>query len=75
MLHWLPRPVAYRIHMMMRTGFYPKASTLDEAMTSAEDAAMLDRRQMRHLFPDADIEMERFMLLGKSLLAVRHSVP
>jgi hypothetical protein len=36
---------------------------------------MLDRRQMRHLFPDADIEMERFMLLGKSLLAVRHSVP
>jgi hypothetical protein len=75
MLHWLPRPVAYRIHMMMRTGFYPKAETLDEAMTSAEDASMLDRRQMRHLFPDAEIEVERFMLLGKSLLAVRHSVP
>jgi hypothetical protein len=75
MLHWLPRPVAYRIHMMMRTGFYPKAATLDEAMTSAEDASMLDRRQMRHLFPDSTVETERFLGLPKSLVAIRHTKP
>jgi hypothetical protein len=73
-LHWLPRPVIYRIHMSMRTGFYPKTSDIDEAMTSTEDADMLDRKQMAHLFPDAEIEAERFMLLTKSLLAVRHQV-
>ncbi|MCD2180362.1 class I SAM-dependent methyltransferase [Rhizobium sp. C1] len=72
-LHWLPRTVSYRVHMMMRTGFYPKTSDLDEAMRYAEDADMLDTRQMAHLFPDATIETERFMLLTKSLLAIRHS--
>lgn len=72
-LHWLPRTVSYRVHMMMRTGFYPKTSDLDEAMRYAEDADMLDTPQMAHLFPDATIETERFMLLTKSLLAVRHS--
>ncbi|SDT89157.1 class I SAM-dependent methyltransferase [Stappia sp. ES.058] len=72
MLHWLPRPIAYRIHMRMHTGFYPKAATLDDAMFSAEDAIMLDRKQMRHLFPDANVELERFFGLAKSLLAIRH---
>lgn len=72
MLHWLPRPMAYRIHMLMRTGFYPKAATLDDAMFAAEDAIMLDRRQMRHLFPDATVESERFFGLAKSLMAIRH---
>lgn len=71
-LHWLPRTVAYRLHMMMDLGFYPKARTEDEAMTWAEDAAMLDRRQMQSLFPDAEVLTERFMLLGKSLIALRY---
>lgn len=74
-LHWLPRPVVYRVHMAMRTGFYPKTVDLDEAMTYTEDADMLDRRQMAHLFPDAEIESETFMLMTKSLLAVRHQKP
>lgn len=71
-LHWLPRTLSYRIHMSVRTGFYPKTADIDEAMTYAEDADMLDRRQMAHLFPDAYIEAERFMLMTKSILAVRH---
>lgn len=71
-LHWLPRPVAYRIHLAMDLGFYPKARSQDEAMSWAEDAAMLDKRQMQSLFPDGEILTERFMLLGKSLIALRH---
>lgn len=71
-LHWLPRPIAYRMHLAMDLGFYPKARSQDEAMTWAEDAAMLDKRQMQSLFPDGEILTERFMLLGKSLIALRH---
>ena len=58
--------------MKMDLGFYPRARTADEAMTWAEDAAMLDRQQMRSLFPDAELLTERFLLLGKSLIALRH---
>jgi hypothetical protein len=71
-LHWLPDPLRYRIHLASRTGFYPKATTIDEAMSSLEDARMLDIQQMRYLFPDALIEKEKLALLTKSFTAVRH---
>lgn len=71
-LHWLPDPLRYRIHLASRTGFYPKATTIDEAMSALEDARMLDIQQMRYLFPDAIIEKEKLALLTKSFTAVRH---
>lgn len=72
-IHWLPHPMRYRTHMMMRTGFYPKAANLDEAMGALEDASLLDRRQMQHLFPDALICTETFLGFAKSFTAIRHS--
>lgn len=74
-LHWLPDPLRYRIHLAMTTGFYPKAADLDQAMASLEDARMLDLRQMRYLFPDGEIEKEKFFGLTKSFTAVRHGQP
>lgn len=74
-IHWLPDPLRYRIHLMRRTGFYAKAATIDDAMRALEDATMLDQRQMRALFPDAQIEKERFLLLTKSFTAIRHVSP
>ncbi|WP_199270358.1 class I SAM-dependent methyltransferase [Stappia indica] len=74
LLHWLPDPLVYRIHLAMRTGFYPRAANLDEAMVSLEDARLLDGRQMRYLFPDSELVTERFIGLPKSLMAVRHAV-
>lgn len=71
-LHWLPDALRYRIHLASRTGFYPKATTIDEAMSALEDARMLDIQQMRYLFPDAIIEKEKLALLTKSFTAVRH---
>lgn len=72
-IHWLPNPMRYRTHLMMRTGFYPKATNLDEAMGALEDASLLDRRQMQHLFPDASICTETFLGFAKSFTAIRHS--
>lgn len=72
-LHWLPDPVRYRIHLAKRTGFYQKASNLDEAMQALEDAKILDYRQMAYLFPDAVLEKEKFFGLTKSFTAVRHT--
>lgn len=72
-IHWLPSPMRYRTHLMMRTGFYPKATNLDEAMGALEDASLLDRRQMQHLFPDASLCTETFLGFAKSFTAIRHT--
>lgn len=71
LLHMLPGPLRIRIHLGRRTGFYPRAENLDQAMQFAEDARLLDARQMRHLFPDAALEREKAMGLTKSLVAIR----
>jgi Methyltransferase domain len=70
-LHWLPEPWAYRIVMMRKCGFWPKAQTVTQAVIAVQSARMIDFRQMRELFNDAVIERERFLGLTKSLVAVR----
>ena len=70
-LHWLPEPLAYRIVMARKCGFWTKAATVDDALRTLQSARLLDARQMGALFPDALIRRERFMGLTKSLIAVR----
>ena len=71
LLHWLPEPVAYRIVMNFKCGFWTKAQTVDDAVSTVQSARLLDRRQFQALFPDAEIRSERFVGLTKSLIAVR----
>ena len=70
-LHWLPRPIAYRVVMMRKCGFWPKATTVSQAVKLVESAQMLDYRQMTELFSDAQIRRERFLGFTKSLIAIR----
>lgn len=60
-----------KLHGFGRVGFYPRAADLDESMTYAQDAAMLDKPQMRALFPDGNLIEERAFGLTKSLVMVR----
>lgn len=69
--HWLPEQLRYRVYMNMRLGFRGKAPSVDAAMRSIQGACLLDQRQMRALFPDADIRRERVIGLTKSWMAVR----
>jgi len=70
-LHWLPEPLAYRIVMNFKCGFWTKAQTVDDAVSTVQSARLLDRRQFQALFPDAEMRLERFIGLTKSLIAVR----
>lgn len=74
-IHWLPDQITYRLHMMTKAGFYPKADDVQSAMEIVEDARLLDIRQMRTLFPDAEIQKEKFFGLTKALVAVRQKKP
>jgi hypothetical protein len=69
--HWLPQQLRYRLLMQRSFGFRHKAATVEAAMESVEGCALLDRRQMQALFPDAEIRDERVMGIAKSLMAVR----
>ena len=69
--HWLPESWRYRIIMKRRCGFWQRQPDVGKAVQQVQSASMLDRSQMRFLFPDAAISFEWFMGLPKSMIAVR----
>ena len=73
--HWLPAPVQMSIVMARRNGYMEKAGTVDDAMGHVESARLLGARQMRTLFPDAELVFERVLGLPKSMMAMRHWSP
>ena len=52
-------------------GFRRKAGDVGAATELLQGAILLDFRQMRFLFPDAEIEREKFYGLTKSLIAIK----
>lgn len=70
-LHWLPESMRYRLVMARKCGFWEKASSVGEAMTTVQSAVMLDKAQFRFLFPEASIVTEYAYGMPKSLMAIR----
>ncbi|MCW5701078.1 MAG: class I SAM-dependent methyltransferase [Bradyrhizobium sp.] len=71
--HWLPEQVRARLLMRFGLGYGGRRrETLDEAMMALQSSQLLDAKQLRELFPDADIRRERFLGFTKSLMAVRY---
>lgn len=70
-LHWLPEPLRARIVMARRSGYYGKAANIAVATERVQSAFLLDRTQLRWLFPDATILTERAFGLPKSIIAVK----
>lgn len=70
-LHWLPEPWACRIVMTFKCGFWSKATTYSEAVSTVQSARLLNRPQMRELFPEATLLIETYFLFPKSLMSIR----
>lgn len=68
---WLPKPVRVRLVMAFSLGSWPKAASVDEAVTIVESARLLNRSMVRALFNEAKVYTEWFMLLPKSFIAVK----
>lgn len=73
-IHWLPEPLGYRMLMLRRSAFSGRKKTVPDAVSALQSARLLDAAQMRALFPDAVVHLERFLLLTKSLIAVKAPV-
>jgi 2-polyprenyl-3-methyl-5-hydroxy-6-metoxy-1,4-benzoquinol methylase len=61
--HFLPRRLQRSLNRRFTLGWQPKGHW--------EDITLLSARQLRKLFPDAEIHRERLFGLSKSLMAVR----
>lgn len=72
-LHWLPEQTRASILLAPKGKFLPVDAGLPEAMDLVQRVNLLSHGQMTTLFPDARIARERFMLLTKSLIAIRES--
>ncbi len=69
--HWMPEPVRLRMLMRKPRGIWGQAPDVDTAMRQIQSNSLIDRRMLHTLFPDADIQRERFLGLTKSLIAIR----
>lgn len=69
--HWLPRPTRRWLVTRFSLGWWPRAASMGEAFRILDSARLLDRKMMAALFPEAEILTERFLLMPKSLLAVK----
>jgi hypothetical protein len=70
--HWLPRPIRRRLLMRFSLAYSGRVDSLDKARSIIDGAVLLDGGEMRFLFPEANIEYEKFYGLRKSLIAVKN---
>jgi hypothetical protein len=69
--HWLPESWRARLLTWRSMGYFPKATDFNLAMEYVNDSILIDRLQMKTLFPDAQHSNERVFGLTKSLIATR----
>ena len=69
--HWRSEQARARLLLRKRRGFVERARDMGQAMRAVQHARLLDKRQFRWLFPDAEHHDETAAGLTKSLIAVR----
>lgn len=73
--HWLPQPLRVALVQRFRVGLNAPMPDIGDALAYVEFAVPLDRRHLESLFPDAVIRNEKFLLMTKSMIALRSSRP
>jgi hypothetical protein len=70
-IHWLPKKVRVRMHRNFTVHGWVTRPNHQQCKQFANEVRMLTMRDMKMLFPQAEIWRERFFGLTKSLIAVR----
>lgn len=71
--HWLPLSLRQKLLRRYGLGWGGRCASVDHAMRDLESTVLLDRTQMKSLFPEASLQIERFFGFPKSLIAVRRT--
>jgi Methyltransferase domain len=75
LFHWLPRPWRAGLVRALPLAHAGRAHNTRDAYSLVDAARLLTRGQMRCLFPEAKIHVERFLMLPKSFTAIGASAP
>ncbi|MGE0699662.1 MAG: class I SAM-dependent methyltransferase [Hyphomicrobiaceae bacterium] len=70
-IHWLPRPLYRRLLGVLSPWAWITKATPADVDKAVAGTRLLTVREMRELFPDAEIVRERFLGLTKSIVAIR----
>jgi hypothetical protein len=67
---WLPVPLRVAILRRRDCGFRPRTPDREAALESVREIRLIGRRELRRLFPEAELVAERFLGLTKSWTAI-----
>lgn len=69
--HWLPRQARVFLIQKLNVGNWGRQDSVDSAVKTVDSAQLLNKSMFAELFKDASHLTEKFLLMPKSLIAVR----
>lgn len=68
---FLPHPMRAILIMIFNINYFPKAKTYHAAIIVSHSTLMFTYKRFRQLFPEAEIQVERFLGIPKSYTAIK----
>ena len=71
LFQFLPHPIRALLIMTFNINYFPKAKTYKAAIKVSHSTLMFTHKRFKQLFPEAEIQVERFLGIPKSYTAIK----
>ena len=71
LFQFLPHPIRALLIMTFNINYFPKAKTYKESIKVSHSTLMFTHKRFKQLFPEAEIQVERFFGIPKSYTAIK----
>lgn len=71
LFQFLPHPIRALLVMTFNINYFPKAKTYQAAIKVSHSTLMFTHKRFKQLFPEAEIQVERFLGIPKSYTAIK----
>ena len=71
LFQFLPHPIRASLIMTFNINYFPKAKTYKAAIKVSHSTLMFTHKRFKQLFPEAEIQVERFLGIPKSYTAIK----
>lgn len=71
LFQFLPHPIRALLIMTFNINYFPKAKTYQAAIKVSHSTLMFTHKRFKQLFPEAEIQVERFLGIPKSYTAIK----
>lgn len=70
LFQFIPHSIRALLIMVFNINYFPKAKTYKEALVVSHSTLMFTKKRFQQLFPEAEIQVERFLGIPKSYTAI-----